>query len=79
MDSGSAFRVADVPFARATSLQRHLTIADLLPGLPGLEVAVAQADPDQPVRIISFASGSGQLAAQVQPHGPDPIAGIFGN
>lgn len=79
LESGSAYHVADVPFTLTTSLQRHLTVADLLPGLPGPEVAVAQADSDEPIRILSFASGSGQLAAQLLSEDPDPIVGIFGN
>lgn len=79
VQSGNALPVTDVPFTRTTSLQRHLTVADLLPGLPGLEVAVAQADSDQPIRILNFASGSGQLAAQLLSDDPDPVAGIFGN
>jgi hypothetical protein len=78
LGAGTASHVADLPLARATSLQRHLTIANLLPELPGLEVAVAQVDSDQSVQILSFASGRGQIAAELLDD-RDPIVGIFGD
>jgi hypothetical protein len=51
---GVPVHVLDVPdpLHRTTSLHQHLAIGELIPELPGNEIAVAQIDPHVPVQVF---------------------------
>ncbi|MFQ5666134.1 MAG: hypothetical protein ACE5I7_06835, partial [Candidatus Binatia bacterium] len=53
------------PLGRATSLHQHLAIGDLLPEMPGNEVAVAQADAYFPVQVFHLDKDGATLADEV--------------
>ena len=82
--SGVAQNVLDLPnpLARTTSLWQHLVIADLVPQLPGSEIAVAHPDPLLPVQVFSLdgltanlrgsarAAMPGEVVSLIAPGGP---------
>jgi len=48
----------DDPLHRTTSFKQQLAIGDLMPGMPGKELAVAQADPHVPVQVFHMDAGT---------------------
>jgi hypothetical protein len=53
------------PRQRTTSLGEHLTVGDLVPDLPGNEVAVAQSDPAFPVQVFRLDAAGAELIAEL--------------
>jgi len=79
IDAGIPKLVVELPdpLHRATSLGRLLAVGDLLPGLPGNEIALAQPDPHQPVEVFHVTSGDTQLSSSVDVSAmPGPIRAI---
>ena len=69
--SGAPTHILDVPdpLQRNTTLHGHLAIGNLLSGLDGNEIAIAQGDPRIPVQIFNLDVDRNHAAAAVQPSG----------
>jgi hypothetical protein len=70
--------VAEVPnpLGRRTSYRAHVAAGDILPGLSGAELVVADADAAVPLQVFSFLHGEATLQASVVPGSAGRIAAV---
>ena len=60
------FDISD-PLPRRSSYKQNLAIGDLLPALPGDEVAIAQPDPSLPVQVFHLTESEAVLTNEIDP------------